>query len=160
MPALTFPNPGTPYTITPWTDPNGNEWLYTTAKDRWKPVGSSGGASTYAELSDAATVDLPATNTPLSAALGLKAPLANPSFTGTLNAATGDFSGNVDIEGNLLTVGSITSTAGFSGPGSGLTGTSAMNITGIATTATLAAGLPFSATGSSGGTTNIVTVGN
>jgi hypothetical protein len=47
-----------------------------------------GGASAYTDLTDAATATLPTTNAPLSTALGLKAPLANPTFTGSVGGVT------------------------------------------------------------------------
>lgn len=49
---------------------------------------AGGGSSTYAGLSDAATVNLPTVNTPLGSALNLKAPLASPALTGTPTAPT------------------------------------------------------------------------
>jgi hypothetical protein len=45
--------------------------------------GGGGGSATYADLVDAASVNLPAVNTPLSSALGAKAPIDSPTFTGT-----------------------------------------------------------------------------
>lgn len=51
-------------------------------------IGASGGSSTYAGLTDAATVDLPATNAPLSSALALKAPIDSPALTGNPTAPT------------------------------------------------------------------------
>lgn len=69
MAAFSFPDPGTPYVVTPWTDPNGGRWLYTAIKDRWEPLPEAG---TYADLSDAATVNLPAVNGPLYDALASK----------------------------------------------------------------------------------------
>lgn len=62
------------YVSSPWTDPNGGKWLWNDTKQRWASFiePPAAGASTYADLTDAATVDLPAVNTPLSTALGLK----------------------------------------------------------------------------------------
>lgn len=57
-----------------------------------------GGASAYTDLTDAATVNLPTVNTPLQTALALKAPLASPTFTGTVSGITKSMVGlsNVD----------------------------------------------------------------
>jgi len=72
---------------TPWTDDNGNRWWCRTFDGtdvvQWVPAApaSTGGASTYADLTDAATVDLPAVNTPLSTALGLKLDADDASVT-------------------------------------------------------------------------------
>jgi hypothetical protein len=54
--------------------------------NRWIPFGTGGGASTFAELTDKATADLPTINTPLSQALAGKAPssgIAPSAITGT-----------------------------------------------------------------------------
>lgn len=60
--------------------------------------GSGSGASTFATLTDKNTVDLPTINTPLSTALALRAPLNNPTFTGTVSGITKTMIGlsNVD----------------------------------------------------------------
>ena len=49
---------------------------------------TGGGSTTFAGLSDKATADLPSINTPLATALGLKATIASPTFTGTPAAPT------------------------------------------------------------------------
>jgi len=46
--------------------------------------GGGGGATAYGDLVDDTTVDLPTVNTPLAAALGLKANSASPIFSGTI----------------------------------------------------------------------------
>lgn len=46
------------------------------------------GATAYTGLSDGGSVNLPTVNTPLSNALALKAPLASPTFTGTVAGIT------------------------------------------------------------------------
>jgi hypothetical protein len=48
------------------------------------PAGTGGGATSFAELTDKATADIPTINIPLATALSLKAPLASPTFTGTV----------------------------------------------------------------------------
>lgn len=50
--------------------------------------GGGGGSTTFADLTDKATADIPAINTPLATALALKAPLASPALTGTPTAPT------------------------------------------------------------------------
>jgi hypothetical protein len=107
--------------------------------------GGSGGASTYAALTDGATVDLPTVNAPLANALAMLAPLASPTFTGTITSGafvtedgeisnrTGNFSsvsGNFNTDdGNFRTL-----TGQFTGPGTGLTGTAAGLTAGNVTT--------------------------
>ncbi len=54
------------------------------AGDATVPVG----VTTFAALTDKASADLPATNTSLSNALAAKAPLASPTFTGTVGGIT------------------------------------------------------------------------
>lgn len=49
--------------------------------------GGGGGATTYAALTDKASVNLPTVNTPLANALALLAPLASPSITGVATFA-------------------------------------------------------------------------
>lgn len=61
---------------------NGSAWVPVTGS------GGGGGSSTFVGLSDAATADIPGTNTPTAAALATKAPLASPAFTGTPTAPT------------------------------------------------------------------------
>ncbi len=129
MPALTFPDPGTPYTIDPWTDPNGSEWLYSSTKDRWSPVatggGGEGGVSTFAALTDKASADIPTINTPLATALNGKLSVATAASTYATAAA--------------LTSGLATKQAAGSYPTGG--GTSTGTNTGDETTATIKAKL-------------------
>lgn len=90
MAAINFPPNDTPstvrtlYTISaPWTDPvNGGEWWFSSTKVRWMPVVAGGGASGFGDLGG-----VPADNTALADALALKAPLASPTFTGTVTAS-------------------------------------------------------------------------
>lgn len=49
--------------------------------------GGGGGATTYAALTDKASVNLPTVNTPLASALTLLAPRASPSFSGVATFA-------------------------------------------------------------------------
>lgn len=35
MPAIAFPSDPLSYTVSPWTDGLGRQWLYTEAKNRW-----------------------------------------------------------------------------------------------------------------------------
>lgn len=60
--------------------------------------GGGGGAADFTDLGDAATADLPSINTPLGDALDLKAPIASPTFTGTVAGITKTMVGlpNVD----------------------------------------------------------------
>lgn len=53
MAELNFPNPATAYTETPWTDPNGQGWLYSTTKNRWAPLGGFGSGIAAALALDA-----------------------------------------------------------------------------------------------------------
>ena len=53
----------------------------------WAAAGG-GGASAFTDLTDKATADLPVINTPLGSALAAKAPLASPTFTGTVGGIT------------------------------------------------------------------------
>ena len=108
-----------------------------------------GGASTFAELTDKATADLPAINGPLGDVLALKAPLASPTFTtpalGVATATSIGVSGsitaigsigaygNIEATGNISTnsqiIGyDITAANGFSGPGPDITDLDAGNI--------------------------------
>jgi len=48
---------------------------------------TGGGVDTFEELTDKASADLPAINTPLATALGLLAPKASPTFTGTVTTS-------------------------------------------------------------------------
>jgi len=80
------------------------------------PVGIAGeGATTFAELTDKATVDLPVVNTPLSTALGLKASGANLTSHTTDNAnphgVTKTQVGLPNAE-NTLDVNKVVATAG------------------------------------------------
>ena len=132
MPAIAFPTHPTrlDYTVTPWTDPSGTDWLWNESKLRWRAEVSAGGggASTFAELTDKATADLPAINGPLGDVLALKAPLASPTFTTpALGVATAT---------SLNASGTVT--------GSNLSGTNTgdqTNITGNAATVTTNANL-------------------
>lgn len=126
MPALTFPDPGTPYTIDPWADPNGNEWLYNSTKDRWSPVvvtsgGGEGGATAFVQLTDKATANLPTINAPLASALGDKLAVTTAASTYATSAA--------------LTSGLATKQAAGSYPTG--SGTSSGTNTGDETTATI-----------------------
>ena len=47
-------------------------------------------------------------STATQTALDLKAPKASPTFTGTLTAATGEFTGNLTVDGNLTISGTTT----------------------------------------------------
>lgn len=65
--------------------------VYVAATGPTGPVGPPGptgppgtGTTSFVELTDKATADIPTINTPLATALGLKAPLASPTFTGTV----------------------------------------------------------------------------
>ncbi len=49
------------------------------------PAGEGGGASAFADLTDKATAEIPTINTPLANALSAKAPIASPTFTGSVS---------------------------------------------------------------------------
>ena len=81
-----------PPSITPPVSPeDGDLWpdsetgglaVWYDAESAWVDVsGIGGGSTTYASLTDAATVALPTLNTPLANALAGKAPLESPTFT-------------------------------------------------------------------------------
>ena len=152
MPAIAFPTHPTrlDYTATPWTDPSGTDWLWSESKLRWRAeVSAGGGASTFEELTDKATADLPAINGPLGDVLALKAPLASPTFTtpalGVATATSIGVSGSITAIENITAVGNIEATGnistnsqiigyditaanGFSGPGPDITDLDAGNI--------------------------------
>lgn len=75
MPAIAYPPNDTPptnpadYTVTPWEDPNGKKWLYNVSKNRWSPFSNPLSNVSFSDLADGGTVDLPALNGPLNAAL-------------------------------------------------------------------------------------------
>ena len=78
-----------------------------------------GGATTFAALTDKTTADIPTINTPLATALGLKAPLASPTFTGIVTAPRikGKCDG-LELEckaGQAITAGQVVYVTGASG---------------------------------------------
>jgi hypothetical protein len=79
------------------------------------PAGDGGGASAFTDLTDKATAEIPTINTPLATALGLLAPKAGPTFTGTVTATT--------IYTTDISATNVTASTAFNGPGTGLTGT-------------------------------------
>jgi len=86
------------------------------------PAGVSG-AGSFATLSDKTSADLPAINTPLTTALGLKADLNAPSFTGVI-----EIDGGIELIGNFGTDGDITANSVLAGNLSGTnTGDDAVN---------------------------------
>ena len=62
----------------------------------------SGGVTTYAALTDAASVNLPTTNTPLSSALGLKANAASPVLTGVVTHSGADQVAGTAVATNIV----------------------------------------------------------
>jgi hypothetical protein len=94
---------------------------------RWTGIAWQVDATTYAGLTDGATVDLPTINTPLADALAVLAPLESPSFTGPVTSA-----GNIEtVSGQFIGAGT-----GLTGTAAGLTAgavTSIGNLTGIVT---------------------------
>lgn len=91
--------------------------------------GGTGGSTTYAALTDAASVDLPATNSPLSTALGLKATVANLALKLAIASNLSDVNDVATARGNLGAAASGLATA------SGLTSATA-KILGRATAGT------------------------
>ena len=106
----------------------GGIWMATL---NYSGVSSGGGSTNYAALTDAATVALPAINTPLANALAGKAPLESPNFTTpalgvatatTINGVTIIPKGNVIVNladsssfvtgGNFSTGGDFSTTGG------------------------------------------------
>ena len=84
----------------PWTDPvNGGDWWFSETKVRWLPVVAGAGASDFADLGG-----LPSENAALDAALDLKAPLASPTFTGTVTS-TGTVNAGARVTASRGTVG-------------------------------------------------------
>jgi hypothetical protein len=93
------------YTVTPWTDDNGNKWLYQPSVNRWIPFGTGGGgASTFAQLTDKATADLPTINTPLSQALAGKAPSTHTHASAAITDSSTGGNGEADA-GKLVSFG-------------------------------------------------------
>jgi hypothetical protein len=86
----------------------------------WGSSGSGSGVTSYAGLSDKATVDLPTVNTPLATALGLLAPRANPTLTGTVTVPTNTYTGLTTAAVNQVTLAAALAASGrlYSGTGS------------------------------------------
>ena len=84
------------------------------------PEGPPGtGSTSFAELTDKTTADIPTINTPLATALALKAPLASPTFTGVVTAPRikGKCDG-LELEckaGQAITAGQVVYVTGASG---------------------------------------------
>jgi hypothetical protein len=110
--------------------------------------GGGGGSATYAGLTDAATVDLPATNGPLASALSIKAPLTSPTFAGTPTVPTavaGTNTTQAASTAHVFAERSNTRTltgATISGASNTLTSLPAANINGVIPIANLATGTP------------------
>ena len=124
MAAISFPTAAdtpsrTTYTINaPWTDSvNGGEWWFSSTKVRWMPVVAGGGASDFGDLGG-----VPADNAALADALALKAPLASPTFTGTVTAS-----------GAVTSGARVTATRGTVGVGTVYTNFGLTNIAGTST---------------------------
>lgn len=73
-------------------------------------IGGGGGSSTFAGLTDAATANIPVINSPTAAALAAKAPLASPTFTGTVSGITKAMVGLSNVD-NTTDAGKPVSTA-------------------------------------------------
>lgn len=110
--------------------------------------GGGGGSSTYAGLTDAATVDLPATNGPLASALSVKAPLTSPTFAGVPTAPTavaGSNTTQVATTAHVLaerTNAATLTNKTISGSTNTLTSIPAANLVGVVPIANLATGTP------------------
>jgi hypothetical protein len=112
------------FTVDPWTDPNGTDWLYVASPGYWAVVpASSGGASAWADLTDKVTAPLPTDNTALAAALAGKlstttaastyAPISTTvtlSGTQTLSNKTFDEAGFSMIESLFFNTVTVTAT--------------------------------------------------
>jgi hypothetical protein len=144
------------------------------------------GSSTFDELTDKVTADLPTINTPLSTALALKAPIASPTFTGTVTIPSGasisgylttaaaastyatlsggnSFSGTQTFSGSIyaadISATTFAASAGISGPGSGITALDGSNIATGTVAAARVANINL-ATSGNGGVTGILPIAN
>ena len=99
MAAISFPTAAdtpsrTTYTSSPWTDPSGNQWLWSAAKERWSPISETVENAVTDNNTNAVSSNA------VFDALALKAPLSGATFTGPITATaitgtTGTFSGNI-----------------------------------------------------------------
>jgi hypothetical protein len=124
MPDFSYP-PNDPDTLDPadfvadpWTDPNGNTWLYVASPGYWASADvASGGASAWADLTDKATAPLPTDNTALAAALAAKLATSTAASTYAPISTTVATSGTQTVNGtktfgSLATNGTVVFGAG------------------------------------------------
>lgn len=144
---MTWPDNPNQYQFTPWTDPNGIQWIYNSVKGRWARyrAASTGGVSSFNDLTDvpAALTTPQAAATPSIRAIG----------TGATDAAAGN---HAHSEITIEQFGAVTFTGGVSG----LTNIFADNVAGNYDVQMPNKGGTFAMTSDLGGTSNALVFGS